>query len=100
MTTTALSNGAAFGGRQPIYVFHSGNDPESGWVAYDALVDGCPFEDVRETGDELVDSCTGEAYPFTGEGLPQYDVEVVDGRLAVELVEDTADEPTSTTRSG
>jgi hypothetical protein len=76
------------GGRQPIYVFHTGNDPERGWTAYDALVDGCPFEDVRETGDQLVDSCTGEAYPFTGEGLPQYDVEVVDGRLAVELVED------------
>lgn len=75
------------GGRQPIYVFHTGNDPEAGWTAYDALVDGCPFEDVRETGDELVDSCTGDTYPFTGEGLPQYDVEVVDGRLAVELVE-------------
>jgi hypothetical protein len=96
------------GGRQPIYVFHTGDDPERGWVAYDALVDGCPFEDVRETGDELVDSCTGETYPFTGEGLPQYDVAVVDGRLAVELVEDDADadadadadETTTTARTG
>jgi len=75
------------GGRQPIYVFHTGGDPDEGWVAYDALVDGCPFEDARETGDELIDSCTGDAYPFTGEGLPQYDVDVIDGRLAVELVE-------------
>jgi hypothetical protein len=79
------------GGRQPIYVFHTGGDPEEGWVAYDALVDGCPFEDVRETGDQLVDSCTGDTYPFTGEGLPQYEVEVVDGRLAVQLVEDDAE---------
>ena len=84
------------GGRQPIYVFHTGTDPDEGWVAYDALLDGCPFEDVRETGEELVSSCTGEAFPFTGEGLPQYDVEVVEGRLSVELVEDdTADEPTT-----
>lgn len=81
-------------GRRPICIYHVGDDPDSGWVAYDAQVEGCAFEPLFPGATELVDSCTGETYPFTGEGLPQYETEVVDGELEIDLV---ADEPTTTT---
>ena len=73
------------GGRQPIFVWHEGDDPSDGWLAYDALVDGEPLE--LDVDDEVLRATDGTEYPFTGEGLPQYDTEVVDGRLEVELVE-------------
>jgi hypothetical protein len=82
-------------GLRPICVFHTGSDPESGWVAYDAQVDGCAFEPLFPDATELVDSCTGEAYAFTGEGLAQYDVSVEDERLAIDL--DGAGDTTTTT---
>jgi hypothetical protein len=81
-------------GLRPICVFHTGDDPETGWVAYDAQVDGCAFEPLFAGATELVDSCTGEAYPFTGEGLFQYDVAVDDGRLEIDL---DGEDPTTTT---
>jgi hypothetical protein len=93
-------------GNRPICVYHTGPNRNEGWVAYDAQVDQCGFETLTPEATELVDSCTGEAYPFTGEGLPQYEVEVVDGRLSIALVEQddtttTSTAPTtSTTRSG
>jgi hypothetical protein len=74
------------GGRQPIFVWHEGGDRDEGWVAYDAQIDGHPLTlDVEE---EVLRAEDGTEYPFTGEGLPQYEVDVADGRLAVELVED------------
>lgn len=73
-------------GRRPICVFHTGGDPDEGWVAYDFQVDGCAFEPLSADSTELVHSCTGERYPFTGEGLPQYPTSVgEDGRLAIDL---------------
>lgn len=74
-------------GNRPICVFHTGTLRNQGWVAYDAQVDGCGFETLSPESTELVDSCTGDTYPFTGEGLPQYEVEVRDGRLSIALVE-------------
>ena len=74
------------GGRQPIFVWNTGDDPEEGWVAYDALVDGEPLELDRE--DEVLRAPDGTEFPFDGEGLPQYDVEVVDGRLEIDLAGD------------
>lgn len=73
------------GGRQPIFVWHDGEDPNEGWIAYDALVDGEPLEIDVDEGVLRADD--GTEYPFDGEGLPQYETEVVDGRLSVELVE-------------
>jgi hypothetical protein len=74
------------GGRQPIFVWHEGDDPDTGWIAYDALVDGEPLElDVEH---QVLRAPDGTEFPFTGEGLPQYDVEVVDGRLSIDLAGD------------
>jgi hypothetical protein len=73
-------------GNRPICVFHTGSDPDEGWVAYDAQVDGCAFAPLSPQAEELVDSCTGETYPFSGEGLHQYGVTVdEDGRLVIDL---------------
>ena len=80
-------------GLRPICVFHTGSDPDTGWVAYDAQVNGCALE--FEGAEQLTDSCTGDAYAFTGEGLPQYEASVDDGRLVIDL--DGADETTTTT---
>ena len=81
-------------GLRPICVFHTGTDDDRGWVAYDAQVDGCAFEPLFPEATELVDSCTGETYPFTGEGLAQYETTVVEGRLEIDL--DGADATTTT----
>jgi hypothetical protein len=74
------------GGRQPIFVWHTGGAIDDGWVAYDAQVDGQPLELDRDDGVLRADD--GTEYPFDGTGLPQYEVEVVDGRLNIALVED------------
>jgi hypothetical protein len=74
------------GGRQPVFVWHEGNDPDTGWVAYDALIDGEPL--VLDLEEDVLRAPDGTEYPFTGEGLPQYDVEVVDGRVSVDLTAD------------
>ena len=88
-------------GNRPICVFHTAEDVDEGWVGYDAQVDGCAFEPLAPGADELVVSCTGETYPFTGEGLHQYAVEVDDdGQLVIDL--DGPDDTTTTsiTESG
>jgi hypothetical protein len=72
-------------GTRPICVFHLPGPDDEGWVAYDAQVDGCPFESL-EGATELVDSCTGERYPFDGTGLPQYPARVEEGHLIVDLL--------------
>lgn len=74
------------GGRQPIFVWHEGDDPDEGWVAYDALVDGEPI--AIDLDEMVLRGPDGTEFPFTGEGLPHYDVEVVDGRLVVALQPD------------
>jgi hypothetical protein len=74
------------GGRQPIFVWHEGDDPDTGWIAYDALVDGEPL--VLDVEEKVLRASDGTEYPFTGEGLPQYDVEVVDDRVSVDLTND------------
>jgi hypothetical protein len=74
------------GGRQPIFVWHEGDDPAEGWVAYAAQVDGEPLELDRDEG--VLRAADGTEFPFTGEGLPQYDVEVVDGRVSIDLTGD------------
>ena len=74
------------GGRQPIFVWHEGDDPDTGWIAYDALVGGEPLE--LDVEGEVLRAPDGAEFPFTGAGLPQYEVEVVDGRLVIDLTGD------------
>jgi hypothetical protein len=83
------------GGRQPIFVWHEGDDPETGWVAYDALVDGEPL--VLDLDDLVLRAPDGREFAFTGDGLPQYGTEVVDGRLTVDLRGDVDVDETTTT---
>ncbi|MBA2280624.1 MAG: hypothetical protein H0W25_05215 [Acidimicrobiia bacterium] len=94
-------------GNRPICVFHTGDVDDDGWVAYDAQVGGCAFEPLSPEATELVDSCTGETYPFTGEGLDQYPTRVEEGRLIIDLIgaggaitTSTTEEPTTTTTAG
>jgi hypothetical protein len=79
------------GGRQPIFVWHEGNDPEEGWIAYDAQVDGEPL--VLDPDEGVLRAADGTEYPFDGEGLPTYEVEVIDGRLSVDLAGDDDGSP-------
>jgi len=80
------------GGRQPIFVWHTGGEPDEGWIAYDAQVDGCPLELDRE--ESVLRECDGDEHPFTGDDLPAYEVMVEDGRVVVDL---DGDDGTTTT---
>jgi hypothetical protein len=66
-------------GQQNLAIWHTGTDPDRGWHAYsinsldpecDQLIQFDPL------GADLVDPCTNERYPFTGEGLTQFEWEV------------------------
>ena len=70
------------GGNRPVCVNHTGDDPDSGWVAFLATErDDCGVEVDRETF-ELRD-CDGDPIPPDGAGLPQFPVEVTDDSLLV-----------------
>jgi hypothetical protein len=76
------------GGSRDIWVQHVGDDPESGWLAFDVRPPGTARDCVAEwqAADEVfVASCTGEEFPADGDGLPQYPVTVEDGDLEVNL---------------
>ena len=60
---------------RPIWVQHLGDDPQEGWLAFDAVVGGCPLQWDPEQ-EVFVDDCTAEVYPRDGEGLRQYPVTV------------------------
>jgi hypothetical protein len=79
------------GGERPIWLNHLGDDPEEGWVAFDAQVGAGCLVDWEADTEEFVD-CNGDRYPPDGEGLPQYDVRVEDGEVIVDL---HPDEPTT-----
>lgn len=71
-----------------IYIDHSGDDPERGWVAFGAFVPDrpqCPVTfDVEK--DVFVAECDPSiTFPRSGAGLRQYPTEVIDNRLYVDL---------------
>jgi len=68
-----------------IFVQHVGDDQQEGWLAFDAVVDGCPLEwDGAE--EVFEDTCTGEVYDRQGGGLRQYPASVdEDDRVVVDL---------------
>ncbi|MEO7555937.1 MAG: hypothetical protein ABIV94_04950 [Acidimicrobiales bacterium] len=73
---------------RPLWIQHVGDDPESGWLSFDAAVDGCATTwDVDRQ--EFTD-CSGRHYPADGTGLPPYPVAVANGRVVVNLNRDAA----------
>lgn len=81
---------------RPIYVQHTGDEPDEGWVAFGAFDPddpACLVEIDREEA-VLVNACDREiTYPLDGEGLRFYPTSVEDGEVIVDLNELT----TSTT---
>lgn len=91
------------GGQRDIYLQHLGDDPDQGWLAFDArrpdqprdctlvwIVDGQVFED----------SCDGTIVTADGEGLAHYPAEVDQGAVLVDLnAAQRADEASTTTTS-
>jgi hypothetical protein len=76
------------GGDRDIWVQHLGDDPETGWHAFDVRPAGSPRDCVAEwhPDDEVfVASCTGEEFPADGDGLPQYPVTIEDGDVDIDL---------------
>ena len=76
------------GGARSIYLNHLGDDPDEGWVAFDAVQPGADDECMLEwqADDEVfVDPCDLAEFPPDGEGLPQYPAEVEDGNVVVDL---------------
>lgn len=92
------------GGDRDIYVSHVGTDPERGWFAFYARVEGSGRECtlVWDRGAEvLVDPCTQVTYPPTGEGLVQLPTGVdVRGRVVVDLTPEGAPGAGTTTLPG
>ena len=103
----------AASGDRDVILQHLGDDVGSGWLAFAARPAGVPRDctvqwQPGESGDpadgvfHLLDgdgeesgACDGREYPATGEGLSQYPVRVVEGRLDVDL--NAADRATTTT---
>lgn len=77
------------GGQRDIYLQHLGDDPEAGWLAFDARRPGqgqdCTLVWRPDEGD-FEDPCDGSVVPPDGEGLVAYPVELDDeGNLTIDL---------------
>ncbi len=83
---------------------HTGDDPETGWHAFLAA----PIDKARDctwewqADEELFRAKCDEdlTAPADGEGLPQFEVTVVDGQLDVDLNADARAAASSTTTTG
>lgn len=91
------------GGTRDMILNHLSEDPESGWVAFEARRPGAErdcalrWDADREVFAETTD-CGGATFPPDGAGLQQYPVEVVDGSIVVDLNAEAR--ATTTTRPG
>lgn len=80
---------------RPIWIQHEGDDPKTGWLAFDAAPGGCVVQWDEEAQDFY--DCKGTRYPRDGSGLQPYLVQVdQDGHVIVDLDPDAI---TSTTSS-
>lgn len=76
------------GGDRDIVVQHLGDDPEEGWLAFDARPPGASrdcFAQWDEGSGQFFDTCDGTVYPADGEGLARHPVRVEDGEVIVDL---------------
>jgi hypothetical protein len=75
-------------GDRDVYLQHVGDDPEVGWVVFDARRPGTSRDCTLVWDDtRFRDPCDGTFVPADGSGLPTYDVEVNDdGNVVIDLV--------------
>lgn len=80
------------GGSRDIILQHVGDDPESGWLAFDAREPGSPRDCFLrwEPADRTFRATCDESVVFDerGTGLPQYPVTVEDGEVVVDISPD------------
>lgn len=83
-------------GARDVYLQHSGDDPATGWLVFDARRPGTDREcTLTWVGSGFEDPCDGSMFPADGGDLPAYEVSVnEDGDVVVDLV--MRPEPTST----
>jgi hypothetical protein len=90
-------------GQRDIYVQHLGEDPLTGWSAFDARLPGAGRDcSLRWEQDQarFVDPCSGEVVPADGEGLAHYPVEVTgDETVVVDFNADRRASATTTTEA-
>jgi hypothetical protein len=92
--TPLFFNDTATGSR-PLVIQHFGDDPKTGWVAFDAAIGTCVLTWHPETQDFT--DCNGTRYPADGAGLHQYPVTVdQNGELFVDLSLDATTTTTTT----
>lgn len=93
-------------GQRDIYLVHAGQDPLTGWLAFDARRPGQPRECTlvwkTDVGDPpakaFVDPCDGTVVGADGAGLTHYTVKVDDNRhVIIDLKADPAGSTTTTT---
>jgi hypothetical protein len=78
---------------RPIFVQHLGDDPATGWTAFDAADGSCVLTWHRESQDFT--DCNGKRFPADGTGRHHYPATVDDnGHLVVDL---SLDATTTTT---
>jgi hypothetical protein len=93
------------GRQRDIFLQHIGDDPTTGWYAFDARRPGQPRDcSLQWNADarEFVDPCDGTVVPADGAGLLAYEVTVTDkGALVIDLngEDEPTDESSTTTSS-
>jgi len=78
------------GGSRDIYLQQQGDDPQQGWLAFDAHAPGsprrCTLAWQADTG-SLRDPCSGVTFPADGMGLVHYTVTInARGRVVIDLL--------------
>lgn len=89
------------GGKRDVYLQHLGDDPASGWYAFDARRPGqsrdCSLNWRADSAD-FIDPCDGTVVPADGSGLTDYPVTVSDtGRVIVDFNPEAETTTSSTT---
>lgn len=90
-------------GQRDIFLAHSGTDPLTGWVAFDARKPGQGRECSlvwRAERRSFEDPCDGSTVPADGAGLPHYPIEITkDEHVVIDLKADSRGTSTTQTSS-
>jgi len=70
-------------GSRPLVVQHLGDDPNTGWLAFDAATGSCVL--TWDAGAHEFTDCNGKRYPADGRDLHHYPVAVTNGNVVVDL---------------